>query len=156
MTGGSRGGEALPYLPNVIPAQLRDLVARRRPVPRSLAFVPVHDGPTALARVSIPAERIDGAVLLMSAGSDGMWPSAAYGQLAADRLAAHDPRFPLEHRAFNGACHGIAGPPGTSITSTTSPGPGVTFEPGGSASATSAVRPPSSAKTPMNGVPLRC
>ena len=140
-------GEPLPYLPYVIPDELRDLVAHGRPVPLRLAFPPVPDDPAVLERVSIPVERIRGAVLLISAGQDGMWPGATYGQVAADRLARGRHPFTFGHRVFGEAGHAIAGPPppdppgpAAADGGTTSPGPGVTFEMGGTAPATRAAR----------------
>jgi dienelactone hydrolase len=134
----------LPYLPYVIPDELRALVAHSRPVPLRLAFPPVPDDPALLERVSIPVERIRGAVLLISAGQDGMWPGAAYGQVAADRLARSRHPFTFGHRVFGEAGHAIAGPPppgpAAADGGTTSPGPGVTFELGGTAAATRAAR----------------
>jgi dienelactone hydrolase len=133
-------GEPLPYLPNVVTAELRQLVADGQPVPLGLAFPPVPAGPAELDRVAIPVERIKGAVLLLSAGSDAMWPGAAYSQVAADRLARSQHPYPAEHRVLTGAGHGIAGPPGEPSTGTTSPGPGVTFELGGTPAVTDAAR----------------
>jgi dienelactone hydrolase len=138
-------GEPLPYLPYVIPAELRDLVTRGLPVPLRLAFPPVPANPAVLDELSIPVERIRGAVLLLSAGQDGMWPGAAYSQVAADRLARSGHPFPFAHRVFEPAGHGLAGPPppgpaGGDGGGTTSPGPGVTFEMGGTAAATRAAR----------------
>jgi dienelactone hydrolase len=137
-------GEPLPYLPNVIPDELRDLIAHSRPVPLRLAFPPVPEDPAVLERVSIPVERIRGAVLLISAGEDGMWPGVAYGQVAADRLARSRHPFTFGHRVFGEAGHAIAGPPPPGPAAgdggTTSPGPGVTFEMGGTVAATRAAR----------------
>jgi len=143
-------GEPLPYLPYVIPDELSDLVARGLPVPLRLAYPPVPGDPAALERVSIPVERIRGPVLLLSAGQDGMWPGAAYSQVAADRLARGRHPFPFRHQVMETAGHAIAGPPppdtggaGGPVAAdggTTSPGPGVTFELGGTAAATRAAR----------------
>ena len=94
--------------------------------------------PAELDRVSIPVERIGGPVLLLSAGADRNWPSAAYSQVAADRLTGHPHR--VEHRVFSDAGHSIAGSPAAPFTSTLSPGPGVTFEMGGSPTANTRAR----------------
>jgi dienelactone hydrolase len=133
-------GQPLPYLPNVVTGELRQLLADGQPVPLGLAFPPVPADPAELDRVAIPVEDIEGAVLLLSAGSDAMWPGAAYSQVAADRLARSQHPWPVEHRVLAGAGHGIAGPPGEPATGTTSPGPGVTFEMGGTPEATNAAR----------------
>lgn len=131
-------GRPLPYLPYVVGDELRLLVEQRRPVPLSLAFPPPPTDPAELDRVSIPVERIGGPVLLLSAQDDRNWPSAAYSQVAADRLADHPHR--VEHRVLAGAGHSIAGPPEAPFTTTLSPGPGVTFETGGTAAANTRAR----------------
>ena len=131
-------GRPLPYLPHVVGDELRRLVEQRRPVPLSLAFPPPPSAPAELDRVSIPVERIRGPVLLLSAQDDRNWPSAAYSQVAADRLAGH-PHL-VEHRVLAGAGHGIAGAPGAPFTTTLSPGPGVTFELGGTAAVNTRAR----------------
>jgi dienelactone hydrolase len=128
-TSWTLGGRALPYLPYTVDDELRRLVLHGAPVPLALAFPPPPTDPAELDRVSIPVERIAGPVLLLSAQDDRNWPSAAYSQVAADRLAGHPHR--VEHRILPGAGHGIAGPPGAPFTTTLAPGPAVTFETGG-------------------------
>lgn len=56
-----------------------------------------------------------------------------------DRLTAAGHRYPFEHRVFD-AGHQIAGPPRNTMMSTTSPGPGVMFEHGGTPAANAAAR----------------
>lgn len=131
-------GRPLPYLPYAVGDDLRTLVEQRQPVPLASAFPPPPTDPAELDRVSIPVERISGPVLLLTAEDDRNWPSAAYSQVAADRLAGHPHR--VEHRVLPGAGHSIAGPPGAPFTSTLSPGPGVTFEMGGTAATNTRAR----------------
>jgi dienelactone hydrolase len=133
-------GQPLPYLPNVIPDDLRRSIQQRQAVPLTLAFLPPPADPDTLDAVSIPVERTDAAILLLSADDDQMWPSTAYSQVAVDRLAAHSRAHRVEHRVFRGVGHAIAGPPQGAYTSTTSPGPGVTFELGGSPTPNTAAR----------------
>jgi dienelactone hydrolase len=131
-------GEPIPYLAYDVSDELRSSVALRRPVRLARAFPPVPVDPDELERVSIPVERTQAAVLLLSAEDDGAWPSTAYSQVAADRLRAHGRS--VEHRVFDGAGHQIAGPPGRTVMSTTSPGPGVLFEMGGTPARTAEAR----------------
>lgn len=131
--------DPLPFLPYVIPDELRDLVDNGRPVPLTLVFPTPPADPTELERVSIPVERIRGAVLLISGRDDAMWPSPAYSQIAADRLAAAGHPYTFEHRILR-AGHPLAGPPGDPLTTTQSPGPGVTFEMGGTPAANTQAR----------------
>jgi dienelactone hydrolase len=133
------GGRRLPFLEHVIPDEMRDAVERGKPVRLALAFPPPPADPAELERLSIPVERTKGAVLLLSASDDGGWPSRLYSQVAADRLRAAAHPYPFGHRVFD-AGHLIAGPPGEVAPGTTSPGPGVTFEHGGTPEADHAAR----------------
>jgi dienelactone hydrolase len=133
------GGAALPFLDHVFPEELRTRVATRRPVRLALAFAPPPTDLVELDRVSIRVEDINGAVLLISASDDGGWPSTSYSEVAADRLASARHPFPYEHRVLDSG-HLIAGPPGAPMNSTTAPGPGVTFEMGGTPDANTAAR----------------
>jgi dienelactone hydrolase len=133
------GGRRLPFLKHVIPDEMRCGVKRGQPVRLGLAFPPPPDDPAELDRLSIPVERTRGAVLLLSATDDGGWPSRLYSQVAADRLQAAAHPYPFGHRVFD-AGHLIAGVPRTPMLGTTSPGPGVTFEHGGTPAANNAAR----------------
>ena len=132
------GGEPLPYLPYEVSAEMRSRIADAKPVGLALAFRDVPQDPAVLERVSIPVEAIRGSVLLISADDDHMWPSTAYSEVAAARLRQH--RRPIEHKVFHGAGHAIAGPPSPVSSSTTTPGPGVTFEMGGTPAANAQAR----------------
>jgi dienelactone hydrolase len=132
------GDEPIPHLDYVVDDMLRGQVARHRPVRLVGAFPSLPEDPGELDRVSIPVENIRGPVLLLSADQDASWPCTAYSQVAADRLRNHG--FPVEHRVFESVGHTIAGPPGTSFTTTRAPGPGVIFEMGGSPSTNAVAR----------------
>jgi dienelactone hydrolase len=132
-------GKRLPYLQHVIPDAMRELVGSKLPVRLAMAFPRPPTDREQLDAVSIPVERIDGAVLLISAADDGGWPSRAYSQVAADRLREANHPYVHEHRVLD-AGHLIAGPPGPTMTGTTSPGPGVTFEMGGTPASNTAAR----------------
>jgi dienelactone hydrolase len=132
------GGRSVPFLPYQVSQVLKDQVARGQLVDLAGAFPPVPTDPVVLEEVSIPIEQTRGAVLLLSAEDDRSWPSTAYSQVAGDRLA--NASFCFEHRVFAGAGHQISGPPGKEMTVTTSPGPGVTFELGGTPKINNAAR----------------
>lgn len=134
----TRDGLALPYLPSILPDELTRLIAEGAPVPLSLSFPPIPDDPAELARVSIPVERSRAAVLMICGSDDRSWPSGAYSRVALDRLRSANRHAELQ--ILPGVGHPIAGPPGRPFTSTTSPGPGVLFEMGGSAAANTAAR----------------
>jgi dienelactone hydrolase len=132
-------GERLPYLQHVIPPAMVEQVEAKAPVRLAQAFPPPPSDREELDAVSIRVERIDGAVLLISATDDGAWPSEAYSQVAADRLRAANHPYAYEHRVLDSG-HLIAGPPGAAMTTTLSPGPGVTFEMGGTPERNTAAR----------------
>lgn len=68
----------------------------------------VSDASAALA--TIPVERIDGPVLLISGGQDLLWPSDELSQAAMDRLVAHQHPYPHEHLTYPEAGHYIQTP----------------------------------------------
>ena len=96
--------------------------------------------PDELEAVTIPVERIDGGVLLVSAGDDRMWPSGALSEIAAARLERCGHRHPFRHLHYPEAGHPIAPPPYGSTTQTILPGPGVRFRAGGTPAATARAR----------------
>jgi nucleolar protein 56 len=60
----------------------------------------------AIESASIPVENIDGPVVLVSGGDDGLWPSARLQGIAADRLDEHGhPNY--EHIVYEDAGHFI-------------------------------------------------
>lgn len=115
-------GRVLPYLPYVVPAELRDQVEAGVPVQLRLAFDPAQARPEMAIECSN--------ALLLSCGDDQMWPSTALSERARGG----------RHVDFPEAGHGIATPPYGSTTELTSPGPGVTFAMGGSPAANAAAR----------------
>jgi dienelactone hydrolase len=63
-----------------------------------------------LESVTIPVERTEGAILLISGADDQMWPSALFSDRVMERLRQHDFRRPYEHWRYKEAGHGIAMP----------------------------------------------
>lgn len=63
---------------------------------------------TAVAAATIPLERIDGPVLLVSGTADPVWPAERLAALAAGRL--RDRGRSVEHLSYNGAGHVIGFP----------------------------------------------
>jgi dienelactone hydrolase len=122
------GGRPLPFLPYEVTPELVATIERGEPVALRDGFAALPSDAAALDRVSIPVERIRGGVLLVAAADDQMWDSAAYSQVAADRLTDHP--YPWANVVLDSVGHLIAGPPG-GPTASTGPGPGVTFRFGG-------------------------
>ena len=90
-----------------------------------------------LRRSEIKVENINGAVLLISAGDDRVWPSAILSQVAERRLAQS--RFPhrFEHASYRTAGHYVVTPyiP-TTVLSATHPVTGDTYPLGGTSEGT--------------------
>lgn len=74
------------------------------------AMLTALDDPAAVARASIPVERIRGPVMLLSAQDDGSWPSSRYSRMVTQRLSAHSHPYPVEHFDFENAGHAIVFP----------------------------------------------
>lgn len=112
----------------VLPAPGGDLPAWSlggRPVP----WLSETD-PASWDRATIPVERINGPVLLLSGENDALWPSAELSELAMVRLRDRGHPFPFAHHRYAGAGHGLQ-PPYLPTTAG-----GLTF--GGSAQGTAA------------------
>jgi dienelactone hydrolase len=134
----TRRGKALPFLPNVVGADLREQAESGALVELRRAFLPPLETED-LEPLIIAVERIRGPVLLVSAGDDRMWPSDRLSQVAVDRgrTLGHPS---LEHVRFPTAGHGITGAPYVPTTELVGPGPGVTFAYGGSPAVNAAAR----------------
>ena len=131
-------GAPLPYLRNRVTPALKRQIAAGEPVQLGLVFEAGMADPAELEASAIPVERITGAVLLLSAGEDRMWPSGPMSEVAARRLA--EAGITHEHLHFADAGHPIAPPPYGPATELVSPGPGVTFAMGGTPAANAAAR----------------
>jgi dienelactone hydrolase len=54
---------------------------------------------------TIPVERTEGPVLLLSGGADPVWPARRLSAVAAERLARHDFPYAFDHRTYDGCGH---------------------------------------------------
>jgi BAAT / Acyl-CoA thioester hydrolase C terminal len=63
------------------------------------------------ADVFIPVEQTNGPILLVSGGSDGMWPASRMAHQIMERLAAHKHPFASRHVHYPNAGH-LMRPPG--------------------------------------------
>lgn len=133
-------GEPLPQLPYNVPADLADKVKARATVRLGDYFAPLPTDPAELERISIPVERSSAAILLIAGAEDRSWDSPAYHAVAAKRLEAANYPHTWGNFVFPGAGHMLAGPPRGAITSSTGPGPGITFDFGGDPAITTVAR----------------
>jgi dienelactone hydrolase len=117
----TQDGRPLAFLPSNVPPDLADQIGDLAPVELTLSYRDGLADADAVAAASIPVERINGPVLLLSAGQDKTWPSQALTEVAAERLRKAG--RPFEHVIYEGAGHSIAPPPYGPATELTTPGP---------------------------------
>jgi dienelactone hydrolase len=131
-------GQSLPFLP-------------RRPPTRAAEGPGFDDGPIALApsflealadeaavdRATIPVERINGPVLVVSAKDDRLAPSTLMAERVIERLERHRHPYPYRHLAYDGAGH-LLRPPyrPTTVSARLHPVRNVVFAYGGTPKAT--------------------
>jgi dienelactone hydrolase len=101
-------GRSLPYLRenNTAddPASVDYRVAPVAEAPRYLALL---RDVSAVERATIPVEKIQGPVLLVSGQDDQIWPSSVMAEIAIRRLEQKNHAFPFRHVSYPGAGHGI-------------------------------------------------
>lgn len=100
----SLNGKGIPYLPYDTSLPFTGVYALYA---SSLKHLPEHPD------AAIPVERINGAILLLSAKADSLWPSSAMSEQIMARLDAARYRHPHRHVAFADAGHGATLPPGS-------------------------------------------
>jgi hypothetical protein len=61
----------------------------------------------AMEKASIPVERTNGPILLISGEDDQMWPSTIFSKQIIDRLEHHKHPYPSMHLSYPGAGHMI-------------------------------------------------
>ncbi len=120
-------GRPLPYLPSRATPEFEAQVRAGGPVELGRVFLAALEDTAAVEAATIPVERINGPVLLISAGDDRLWPSARLSEIAEERLTGH--RHPHPHRQLRYDCagHGTIPSPFGPTTVREAPGPGVTF-----------------------------
>jgi dienelactone hydrolase len=101
-------GQPLPYLQENNTAEDPVAVDYGKPpiaeTPRYLALLRDRN---AVERATIPVEKIQGPILLVSGKDDQMWPSSELAEIAMRRLKEHAHAFRFEHLSYDGAGHGI-------------------------------------------------
>ncbi|WP_295479079.1 acyl-CoA thioesterase/bile acid-CoA:amino acid N-acyltransferase family protein [uncultured Pseudomonas sp.] len=73
----------------------------------ALSMLSALDDPEAVARARIAVEKIQGPVLLLSAGDDAAWPSDLFSRMVSERLAQFEHPWPVQHLDFPQAGHSI-------------------------------------------------
>ena len=132
-------GHVLPYLANVVTPELERAATAGEPVALRHAFDPGILDTDLAAAATIEVERINGSVLLIS-GADDQAYGPTFQEVAAQRLASHQHKYPWKHVVYEDAGHLIAAPPYGPTTISLSPGRGVTFRWGGTPAADARAR----------------
>jgi len=112
-------GKPLPYLQeNNTSMEPSPAVEPGRPV----AFAPVYlshlRDARAVERATIPVEKTQGPILLVSGADDQMWPLSVLADIAMRRLETHQHPYPFRHLKYEGAGHLILVPGGPRTTRT--------------------------------------
>lgn len=103
-------GQDMPFL--VPDSRLLDAAFARRPVVLVDAYAAALADADRVAAATIPVERLDGPILLVSGGQDRVWPSGVLAELAMRRRSSSRRTFPDGHMHFERAGHGLGQPPG--------------------------------------------
>ncbi|HXJ84606.1 MAG TPA: acyl-CoA thioesterase/bile acid-CoA:amino acid N-acyltransferase family protein [Candidatus Methylomirabilis sp.] len=111
------------------------------PIPLTPIFTHMHQDPDAVAAATIPVERINGPVLLISGDEDQMWPSTPFSRAVVERLRSRGFPHRFEHRSYPDAGHMIGAPLGpTTIQASLHPVRGQLYGYGGTPSGNAAAR----------------
>jgi dienelactone hydrolase len=112
-------GQPVPFLSPRNAGQMASAPVTSAPLPLAPIFLRAMQDRAAVEAATIPVERINGPVLLISGQDDQMWPSPALAEIAMKRLAERRFRFPYAHLLYPGAGH-VIGQPGMPSTVTAS------------------------------------
>jgi len=100
-------GEPLPYVPYKQGAGGYDPQNPTNPINLGELYLGSLDNQDAVAQASIPAEDINGPVLLISGHDDQMWPSKLMAEKIISRLKEHNFKYPYGHLSYEQAGHRI-------------------------------------------------
>ena len=105
----SFGGKSVPFIPQGADPTYRP--PQGFPVRPAVNYAYRLRNTEAVRRATIPVERIRGAVLLISAGDDQLWPSSALAESVMRRLKSHRRPFADRHLTYKSAGHLIGKAP---------------------------------------------
>ena len=101
-------GQSLPFVPTPT-GWFKTKSFFRMLAARPIAFRNMYESALknhqAVARATIPVEKIRCPVLLISGSDDQVWPSARMSRMIMERLASHGFAYPYEHVCCEGAGH---------------------------------------------------
>lgn len=100
----SYGASPVPFVPYT-----RATERMQREGLRGLYAASLEADPDAVRTAEIPVERTRGAVLLVSGGEDGVWPSSEMSRSVIERLQTNCFAYPYQHLEYPDAGHAIMG-----------------------------------------------
>jgi dienelactone hydrolase len=107
-------GEPLPFLWAPVPEEVRAEIQRSReagtPIVYTPSFLSQLADTAAAERATIPVEKINGSILLISGEDDLLWPGTRFSEMVMERLAKHAHPYPFRHLHYPGAGHLIGSP----------------------------------------------
>jgi dienelactone hydrolase len=99
------GGRGLPYVARVSNDAIEP--DANGVVSLTPAFLRYLENEERAEAAAIPVERINGPILLISGGSDALWPSAHFSRLIVERLERNRFPHPYQHLTYEGSGHTI-------------------------------------------------
>ncbi len=113
-TSWTINGEPLPFVPIVFNKELSDsffaAMAKKQPWPTAPMYEYALRNKEAVEKAAIKVEKINGPVLLVSGGQDGVWPAGRMAEMIIERLEAKGHPFPDVHLHYEAAGHQISAP----------------------------------------------
>jgi dienelactone hydrolase len=107
-------GRALPFMgsQDLTPDQQKQMgkILQTTPLSSTPLFQMQLENRAAVKKASIPVEKINGPVLLISGNDDQLWPSSILADMVMERLKQAKHPFPDRHLAYEGAGHYIPFP----------------------------------------------
>lgn len=82
----------------------------RAAIPISPFYLRALKDESALEKATIPVEKTNGPLLLISGQDDQMWASTMFSEMVINRLARHRHPYPYKHLSYEGAGHFIGFP----------------------------------------------
>jgi len=113
-TSWTFNGEPLPFVPIVFNKELSNsffaAMAGKRPWPTAPMYEYALQNKEAGEKAAIQVEKINGPILLVSGGQDGVWPAGRMAEMIMRRLETKGHPFPDVHLHYEAAGHQISAP----------------------------------------------
>jgi len=101
----TRGEKPLPFVPMKFSIGTLIKLLFKRPVAFRASYERGLKNRPAVEAATIPAENINGPILLISGDNDAIWPSTIMAEMVVDRLERNNFPHPYQHLKYKGAGH---------------------------------------------------